>query len=186
MNFFISSFLPLDTTCEPTTKHIDSYLNEKFLEIINKYFHRVSPDSDYFYYCTDDERCRQSRCSLEIEDRLMNPSNPDLVSPTSGPYKFDESSGHDHESETDDDHASNGTMQINDDEESDLQLNRRRSDVSSSSISNPSRDISIRGDILPLFICFDCRLTTKEYDYNTQVKSKTNIEYIHRSPFTRY
>ena len=164
--------MPNHGTCEPTTKHIDSYLNEKFLEIISKYFHRVSPDCDYFYYCTDDERCRQSRCSLEFEDRLVNPNHPDIISSNSGLYKFDETNEHDQESENDDDdHASNDTVHINDDHEADLRLHRRRSDVSSSSISNPSRDISIRGDILPLFICFDCRLMTKEYDYNAPVKT---------------
>lgn len=157
--------------CEPTTKHINNYLNDKFLEIISKYFHRVSPDCDYYYYCTDDERCRQSRCSLESEERLMNSNNPDLIAANTGPYKFDETNGQDHDTDNDDDRDSNDTVHINDDEEVDINLNRRRSDVSSSSISNPSRDISIRGDILPLFLCFDCRLLTKEYDYNTQMKT---------------
>jgi hypothetical protein len=165
-----------DIPCESTTKHIHNYLNEKFLEIISKFFHRVSPDSDYFYFCTDEERFRQSRCSIEIEDRLTNNNNnnSEIPSTNPGPYKFDETNGNDHESDNDDDHASNDTVHIhenNDDEDPELQLNRRRSDVSSSSLSNPSRELSLRGDILPLFICFDCRLVMKDYDYNTQVKT---------------
>jgi hypothetical protein len=52
-----------------------------------------------------------------------------------------------------------------------LTTNRRRSDVSSSSLSNRSRELSVRGDTLPLFICFICRLMMKDYDYNAQVKS---------------
>jgi hypothetical protein len=144
-------------------------LNDKFLEIINKFFHRVSSDTDYFYFCTDEERFRQSRNSLDLEDRLIN--NNEFTA-TSGPYKFDETN--DHESDNDDDHGSNDTVQINDnDEDPELQLesNRRRSDVSSSSLSNRSRELSVRGDILPLFICFYCRLVMKEYDHNTQVKT---------------
>ncbi len=169
-----------DSTCEPTTKHINCYLNEKFLEIISKFFHRVSPDSDYFYYCTDEERFRQSRCSLELDDRLINNhhnnNNNEIIPTTSGPYKFDETNGNDPESDDDDDHASNDTVHIhenNDDDDPELQLNRCRSDGSSSSLSNPSRELSIRGEILPLFICFYCRLVMKDYDYNTQVKTIT-------------
>jgi hypothetical protein len=167
--------LELDIPCVPTTKHINSYLNEKFLEIINKFFHRVSPESDYFYFCTDEERFRQSRNSLEMEDRLTNNNNE--ITSTSGPYKFDETNGHDQEtsSENDDDHESNGTVYIhdnNDDEDPELQLTttRHRSNESSSSISNRSRELSVRGEVSPLFICFDCRLVMKDYDYNTQVK----------------
>jgi len=166
--------LELDIPCVPTTKHIHSYLNEKFLEIINKFFHRVSPESDYFYFCTDEERFRQSRNSLEMEDRLTNNNNE--ITSTSGPYKFDETNGHDQEtsSENDDDHESTDTVHIhenNDDEDPELPLTRRRSDVSSSSLSNPSRELSVRGEILPLFICFDCRLVMKDYDYNKPVKT---------------
>jgi hypothetical protein len=168
--------LEFDASCEPTTKHINNYLNEKFLEIISKFFQRVSPDSDYFYFCTDEERFRQSRYSLEIEDRLTNNNNNnnEIASTTSGPYKFDETNGNDHESDNDDDHESNDTVHIhdnNDDEDPELPLKRRRSDVSSSSLSNPSRELSIRGEILPLFICFNCRLVMKDYDSNTQVKT---------------
>ncbi|CAF3845624.1 unnamed protein product, partial [Adineta steineri] len=168
-----SKSLELDIPCEPTTKHINLYLNEKFLEIINKFFHRVSPDSDYFYFFTDEERFRQSRNSFEIEDRLAN--NNDITS-TSGPYKFDETNGHDHESSSDDDHGSNDTVYIhdnNDDEDPELQLTttRRRSNESSSSLSNPSRELCCRGEVLPLFICFDCRLVMKDHDYNTPVKT---------------
>ncbi|CAF3408781.1 unnamed protein product [Rotaria sp. Silwood1] len=189
--------LELDTLCEPTTKHINSYLNAKFLEIINKFFHRVSPDSDYFYYCTDEERFRQSRNSIELEDRLThnnsssnnnnnnnstnnnnnNNNNNNELQSTSGPYQFDETNGYDHEiDDDDDDRDSNGTVHIhdnNDDEDPELQLttNRRRSDVSSSSLSTRSRDLCVRGEILPLFILFDCRLVTKDFDCNTQVKT---------------
>ncbi|CAF2646870.1 unnamed protein product [Rotaria sp. Silwood2] len=180
----------LDTLCEPTTKHINSYLNEKFLEIINKFFHRVSPDSDYFYFCTDEERFRQSRNSIELEDRSTNNNNTNNnnnnninnneLQSTSGPYKFDETNGYDHENDNDDDdddndRDSNGTVHIhdNDDEDPELQLttNRRRSDVSSGSASNRSRDLCVGGEVLPLFICFDCRLVTKDYDCNSPVKT---------------
>lgn len=168
-----------DNPCQPTTKHIQNYLTEKFFEIISKYFRRVSPDCDYFYYCSDEERFRQNRSSLEIDDRLSNNnlpnSNLDMPSNNSGPYKFDETNGHDHESDNDDDRASNDTVHIhenNDDDEQDLRMThrRRRSDVSSSSLSNPSRESSIR-DILPLFIYFNCRTVAKDYDHNTQVKT---------------
>ncbi|CAF4502133.1 unnamed protein product, partial [Rotaria sp. Silwood2] len=180
----------LDTLCEPTTKHINSYLNEKFLEIINKFFHRVSPDSDYFYFCTDEERFRQSRNSIELEDRSTNNNNTNNnnnnninnneLQSTSGPYKFDETNGYDQENDNDDDdddndRDSNGTVHIhdNDDEDPELQLttNRRRSDVSSGSASNRSRDLCVGGEVLPLFICFDCRLVTKDYDCNSPVKT---------------
>ncbi|CAF0727285.1 unnamed protein product [Rotaria sordida] len=180
--------LESDTLCEPTTKHINSYLNEKFLEIIHKYFHRVSPDSEYFYFCTDEERFRQSRNSNEIEDHLKNNNNSNNINnnnnnnelqSTSGPYKFDETNGYDHESDNDDDRDSNGTVHIHDhdddvdDDDPELQseTNRRRSDESASSLSNRSRELGVRGEILPLFIFFDCRLVTKDYDYNTPVKT---------------
>jgi hypothetical protein len=147
------------------------------LEIITKFFHRVSPDSEYFYFCSDEDRFRQSRSSLEIEERLIN-SNPtnntETPSTTSGPYKFDETNGHEHESDNDDDRESNNTVHVhenNDDEDPELQLMRRPSDGSSSSLSNPSRELSMRGEILPLFICFDCRLVMKDYDNNSQVKT---------------
>ena len=166
-----------DSPCEPTTKHIQNYLNEKFLEIIGKFFRRVSADCDYFYYCSDEERFRQNRSSLEIDDRLPNHNlanpNLDMSSNASGPYKFDETNGHDHESENDDDRASNDTVHIhenNDDYEHDLRTNRRRSDVSSSSLSNPSRESSIR-DILPLFIFFNCRCIAKEDECYIPVKT---------------
>ncbi|UJR27028.1 hypothetical protein I4U23_008332 [Adineta vaga] len=163
-----------DTTCKPTTQHIHTYLDEKFLAIINKFFRRVSLDSDYFYFRPNKESDESSRNSIEI-DRLVDNNE---VLPTSGPYKFDETNGHDHESSSeneDDDHRSNGTVYIhenNDDEEYELQLTkkRRRSNESSSSISNRSRDLSIQ-EVLPLFICFDCRLVMKDYDYNKQVKT---------------
>jgi len=176
--FSLNRLFEADVPCEPTVKHINNYLNEKVLEIISKFFRRVSPDSDYFYFCTDEERFRQSRCSLEIEDHLTNNNNNNNeITSTSGPYKFDETNGHDQEtsSENDDDHESNGTVYIhdnNDDEDPELQLTtiRHRSNESSSSISNRSRELSVRGEVLPLFICFDCRLVMKDYDYNTQVK----------------
>jgi hypothetical protein len=176
MFFLLNRLFEADILCEPTIKHINSYLNEKFLEIINKFFRRVSPDSDYFYFCTDEERFRQSRCSLEIEDRLTNNTNisSEMTSTTSGPYKFDETSENDHETDNDDDHESTDTVHIhdnNDDEDAELPLNSHRSDVSSSSLSNPSRELSMRGDIFPLFICFDCRLIMKDYDYNKPVKT---------------
>lgn len=166
-----------DASCQPATNHIHSYLHERFLAIINKYFHRVASDSDYFYYCTDEERYRQSRNSFEGDDRLAN-NNNEVIS-ASGPYKFDETNGDEQETSNDDDdedHVSNGTMYIhdnNDDDELELQLpaGRRRSDESSSSISNRSRDLNVRGEALPLFICFDCRLVTKGYDHNRSVKT---------------
>ena len=85
----------------------------------------------------------------------------------------------DHESSSDnnndDDDESNRTVYIhenNEDEEYELKLTnrRRRSDESSSSISNRSRDLSVR-EVFPLFICFDCRLVMKDCDYNKQVKT---------------
>lgn len=164
--------------CEPTTKHIRSYLNEKFLAIITKFFRRVSADSDYFYFCSDEERFRQSRSPLEIDDRLANnhlpTNNLDMPSTTSGPYKFDETNGHDHDSETEDDRTSTGTVHIHDhhddDDDHDLRPSRRRSDGSSNSLSNPLRDAGIR-DLSPLFICFNCRSVAKDYDQYTQVET---------------
>ncbi|CAF0736616.1 unnamed protein product [Adineta ricciae] len=161
--------------CTPTSRNIHTYLHEKFLHIINKFFRRVSSDSDYFYFRSNKDSDGPSRNSVEI-DRLTD--NNDVL-PTSGPYKFDDTNGMDHESSSDtnndDDDESNRTVYIhenNDDEEYELQLanTRRRSDESSSSISNRSRDLSAR-EIFPLFICFDCRLVMKDYDYNKQVKT---------------
>ena len=153
-------------------------MNEKFLAIITKFFRRVSEDCEYFYFCSDEERFRQSRSPLEIDDRLANnpllTNNLDMPSTTSGPYKFDETNGHDHESENDDDRTSTGTVHIHDhhddDDDHDLRPSRRRSDVSSNSLSNPLRDAGIR-DLLPLFICFNCRSVAKDYDQYTQVET---------------
>ena len=182
-----ASYSESPVPCEPTTKHISSYLNEKFLKIIGQYFSRVSPESEYFYFCTEEERSRQTRSSVEMEDRTNNHANGVEATPTSGPYKFDETNGDDQKSErddqengdgdNDDDEESVGTVHIygkTDDDELELQLGanrRRRSDVSSSSMSNRSRELSGRGDILPLFLCFACRLVVGDDDYCSQVKS---------------
>jgi hypothetical protein len=168
------------SSCEPTILHIHSYLNEKFLEIISKNFHRVSPDSDYFYFCTDEERTRQSRTSLELEDRLAT-NNNEITPAASGPYKFDETNGDDRESENNDDddrqdRESIGTVHVhdnNDDDDMELNMrtNRRRSDVSSSSLSNRSRELSGRGELLPLFLCFSCRVVMRDIDYSIPMKN---------------
>lgn len=177
--FCFYRLLELETPCEPTTKHIRSYLNEKFLAIITKFFRRVSADSDYFYFCSDEERFRQSRSPMELDDRLGNnhlpTNNLDTPSTPSGPYKFDETNGHDHESENDDDRTSDDTVHIHDhhdddDDHHDLRARRRRSDGSSNSLSNPLRDSGIR-DLLPLFICFNCRAVAKDYDQYTSVET---------------
>ncbi|CAF3840940.1 unnamed protein product [Rotaria magnacalcarata] len=176
--------IELDSVCEPTTKHINSYLNDKFIEIISKFFHRVAPDSDYFYFCTDEEGFRQSRNSVESEDRLPNNhnnnnnnnNNNNELQSVSGPYKFDDTNVYDHETD-DDDRDSNQTVHVhdnnNDDEDPELQLatNRRRSDLSSSSLSNRSRELSVRGEILPLFICFASQLDSKENPLYEPVKT---------------
>ena len=182
----VSSFVFLErsvepsASCDPTTLHIHSYLNNKFLEILGKNFHRVSPDSDYFYFCSDEERSRQSRTSLELEDRLATANN-EMTPTASGPYKFDETNGDDRESETNDDddrqdQESVGTVLVhdtNDDDELELNMHtsRRRSDVSSSSLSNRSRDLSGRGELLPLFLCFSCRFVMRDMDYIIPMKN---------------
>lgn len=170
-------------SCEPTTKHIETYLNDKFLEIISKYFHRVSPDSDYFYFCTDEDRQRPSRNSLELDERLPT-STIDLPA-NGGPYRFDESNTNGLESDKDSeiDRASVDTVhfhnhRIDDDDDDDdeelginMRKNRRQSDVSSGSLSNRSRELSGREEILPLFLCFSCRPMTRETDASIPVKT---------------
>ncbi|CAM4873794.1 unnamed protein product [Rotaria socialis] len=169
--------IEFDSVCEPTTRHINSYLNDKFIGIISKFFHRVAPDSDYFYFFTDEDGFRQTRNSAESEDRLSNNhnnhnnnnnnNNNNELQSASGPYKFDDTNVYDHETDDDDDDRdSNQTVHVhdnNDDEDPELQLatHRRRSDLSSSSLSNRSRELSVRGEILPLFICFASELDSK-------------------------
>lgn len=162
----------------------------------------MSADSDYFYFCTDEERLRQSRSANENEDHVVfcnsntnnhhqqnhhnnNPNNE--LTPITGPYKFDETNRYDGDSDHDDDQDSNGTVHIHDndddDEDPELQItaNRRRSDESSGSLANHSRDLNSRGEISPLFIFFDCRVVTKDYDDHKTVNtiplciSKKNI-----------
>lgn len=185
--FLPLSSLELDSACEPTNKHISSYLNDKLVEITSKFFHRVSTESDYFYFCTDEDGFRQSRNSVEIDDRIAhkdfpysnnngNTNSNGAQSTASGPYKFDDTTGFDNEIDNDDDDCdSNRTVHIHDNDDEDIELqitaNRRRSDLSTSSLSNRSRELAIRGEILPLFICFICRIDVNGKDYYVQVKS---------------
>lgn len=158
-----------NVACEIMTKPISSYLNDKFLEIIGKYFRRVCSDCEYFYFYSEDERLRQSRSSLEMDDRVANGHNE--IGSSSGPYKFEENLDENH-----DDHSSNGTVHyndLNDDDDLDStgRLGRRRSDVSSTSLSNRSREFSTRTEILPFFLCFSCRLKSIEIDETTPIET---------------
>lgn len=177
---FVQRSVEPGVSCEPTVPHIHSYLNDRFLEIISKNFHRVSPDSEYFYFCTDEDRSRQSRTSQELDDRLAT-NNNEMTPTASGPYKFDETNADDRESVTNDDddrqdQESTGTVHVHDNnDDDDLELNmrsnRRRSDVSSSSLSNRSRELSGRGELLPLFLCFSCGFMMREINSSIPVKN---------------